>query len=323
MSRSLPWDDISLPTVDYTVRLVAKAGAIPVFWGRDSMGRCLLIVELQGDHTEEYRRGVTTVHGLEVDLRQGEEAHQQRLVLTLDRNVDQDLFLGLCETLIANLAPVVDPHVALAVTLGHIKRWKAFLAGRRVRLLSGEEVRGLIAELHFMRALYGSRLSKPAAIEAWCGVEDVHQDFIFGNTAVEVKSLAGRDRSTVRISSEDQLDTVLDHLFLVVHRLSEGLEAGGALSLNALVELIEDELGDAEALEQFSGKLADFGYAPLIDYDEPRMIVSGRATYRVEGDFPRLVRSGLPGGIARVKYEIELEAMKDFECSIDEVLKGV
>jgi hypothetical protein len=322
MSRTLPWDDIGVSSVDYTVRLVAIAGAIPIYWGRDTAGRCLLIVELQGDHTEEYRRGMTTVRGIGVDLRKGETPLQQRLVLSLDRNVDQDLFFGLCETLVASLSSVVDSHVALAVSLAHIKRWKAFLAGRKTRLLSPEEVRGLVAELQFMRALYEFRLSRAAAVEAWCGVEEVHQDFVFGNTAVEVKSLAGRDRNTVRISSEDQLETVLDELFLVVHRLSEGADTTDALSLNTLIERIEDELGDAEALEQFSGKLADFGYLPLIDYDEPRFVVRDRETYRVEEGFPRLVRSALPVGIARVSYEIELEAMKDFKCGIDEVLKG-
>ena len=322
MSRSLPWDDIGIPIVDYTVRLVEAASAIPVFWGRDTAGRCLLIVELQGDHTQEYQRGVTAVHGIGVDLRKGESPSQQRFVLTLDRNVDQDLFFGLCETLITSLSPIADSHLALAVSLAHIKRWKAFLAGRKTRLLSPEEVRGLIAELQFMRVLYESRLSRADAVEAWCGVEAVHQDFIFGNTAVEVKSLAGRDRSTIRISSEDQLETVLDELFLVVHRLSVDVETTAALSLNALIKVIENELDDAEALEQFSGKLADFGYLPLIDYDEPRFVVSGRNTYRVEGTFPRLVRSELPLGVARVSYEIELESMKDFESSIDEVLKG-
>lgn len=322
MSRVLPWHDIAVPTVDYNVRLVAAGGAIPVYWGRDTSGHCLLIVELQGDHTVDFRRGVTTVHGIGVDLRAGQIAGQQRLVLTLDRNVDQDLFLGLCETLIASLSVVVDSPVALAVTLAHIKRWKAFLAGRKTRRLSPEEVRGLVAELQFMRALYAARLSKPAAVEGWYGVEDVHQDFIFENTAVEVKSLSGRDRSTVRISSEDQLETVKNELFLVVHHLSEAPVSSGGLSLNALVKVIESELDDADALELFSAKLADFGYAPLIDYDEPLFVIGDRDTYRVEGNFPRLIRSGLPGGIARVKYEIEIEAMKDFECSIDEVLKG-
>jgi hypothetical protein len=35
-----------------------------------------------------------------------------------------------------------------------------------------------------------------------------------------------------------------------------------------------------------------------------------------------LVRSDLPMGIARVSYEIELEAMKSFEADNNEVLKG-
>lgn len=47
--------------------------------------------------------------------------------------------------------------------------------------------------------------SSAVAVEAWLGPEKSHQDFIFGNTAVEIKSLSGTERSTVRISSEDQL----------------------------------------------------------------------------------------------------------------------
>ena len=40
------------------------------------------------------------------------------------------------------------------------------------------------------------------------------QDFIFDNTALEVKTLSGRERNSVRISSEDQLDSLNDRLFL-------------------------------------------------------------------------------------------------------------
>src|SRR3990167_3701572 len=145
MSRSLPWDDIGVPSSDYLVRRVASAGAVPLFWGRDTAGRCLLIVELLGDHAAEFRRDVASVHGIGVDLRDGEEAGQQRLVLTLDRNVDQDLFLGLCETLVSSLSPVTESSVAVGVSLAHIRRWKAFLAGCNTRVLSPEEGRGLFA----------------------------------------------------------------------------------------------------------------------------------------------------------------------------------
>ena len=322
MTRALPWTGITVPATDYNVKLVAAALAVPVYWGRDTAGRCLLIVELQGDHSETFRRDHASVHGIGVDLRNSTAAGQQRLVLTLDQNVDQDLFLGLCDTLIASLAGVPDSAAAVSVTLAHIRRWKAFLAGRKTRLLSPEEVRGLYAELQTMRSLYSTCLTPLAAVSAWGADDDTHQDFIFGNTAIEVKSLAGRDRSTVRISSEDQLETVLDDLFLLVYRLAENPDAPAALSLNQLVTTIEHELRDAEALEQFSGKLADFGYAPLADYDQPVLVVTGLQPYRVEGAFPRLVRSQLPGGIARLAYEIEIEAMKGFECTEEEVLGG-
>lgn len=322
MSNALPWDEIGVPARDYTVRKVAARSRVAMFWGRDTAAKCLFIIELDGDFAEEFQRGVVDIHGIGVDLREGEEPHQQRLVLSLDRSVNQDLFLGLCQTLINALELVDTAAVALAVALAHIRRWRAFLAGRKSRRLSDEEVRGLWAELQYMRALYASRLTTTDAVDAWTGAEQLQQDFIFDNTAVEVKSLLGRDRNTVRISSEDQLATIVDDIFLVTHRLTVAADGSGALSLNALVEVIEDELDDAHAFELFSQKLADFGYLPIAAYATPKFVVAERQTYRVEGDFPRLVRAELPSGIARVSYEIELEAIKDFETDDDEVLKG-
>lgn len=322
MTSPLPWEDIGVPGRDYTVRKVASPGAIPLYWGRDTSARCLLILELEGDHTEEFRRGVVEVHGIDVDLRDGEVSDQQRLVLTLDRSVDQDLFHALCQTLITALETSTNSAEAMVVALAHIRRWRAFFASRKARRLSEEEVRGLWAELQYMRALYAERWTAAAVVEAWTGDDMVQQDFIFENTAIEVKSLLGRDRNTVRISSEDQLATVVDELFLVTHRLTVADSSAGGLSLNALVRIIEGELGDGDALEDFSQKLADFGYLPVAPYDTPEFVVTERQTYRVEGEFPRLVRAGLPTGIARVSYEIELEAMKNFETDNDEVLKG-
>jgi hypothetical protein len=319
MNKVIPWEEITSPNADYNVRRVAGTSGVPLYWGKDAAGQCLLIIELEGNHSLQYRRDVTRVHGIDVDLRNGEIEHQQRLVLTLARHVDRDLFLGLCETLIASLAPVTDSPVALSVALSHLKRWKAFLAGRKARLFTSEEVRGLLAELHFLRALYQSRLSQESAVDAWCGADDSHQDFIFGNTAVEIKSLSGRERSTVRISSEDQLEGLVDNLFLMTIRLSDMPESESARSLNDMVALIEQELTVAEALEQFSEKIAGCGYAPLTDYDKPRFVVSSKQAYRVTQEFPRLIRSQLPRGLARVSYNIQLETIVPFACGDSEI----
>lgn len=321
MSESACWDDIAVPGADFNVRQVLGKTAVPCFWGRDTTGACLFIVELQGNHTDQFRKNVVTVHGIDVDLRGG-ELGQQRLVLTLEKQVDRDLFEGLCRTLASALERAADSASSLAVALAHIRRWKTFLSGRSQHL-SGEEVRGLFAELTFLLELIERQPSSSVAVEAWLGPERSHQDFIFGNTAVEIKSLSGTERSTVRISSEDQLESLNDALFLRIYRLSSLSDATGSQSLNEIVTAVQNRLGEAEAVEAFDRKLVAHSYAPLPDYDAPRFVVSNVHSYRVGDGFPRLMRSLLPKGIGRVAYEIRLEAIAPFICDNRDVIAGI
>lgn len=321
MNRPMPWEGIPAPAADFTVVRVPGTTGVPIYWGRDAAAQCLLIVELDGDFTAQLRRDTVSLHGIGIDLRNGGAAGRQRLVLTLARHIDSDLFLGLCETLISRLKDIAQPATALAVAIAHLKRWKAFLAGRNARLLSPEEIRGLFGELHVLRTLYQDTLPQVTAVNAWCGPDDSHQDFIFGNRAIEVKSLSGRERSAVRISSEDQLESLADELFLLTQRLSEMPTAEQALSLNDIVTLIESELTDAQAIEQFTDKLAGMGYAPLVEYDAPRFVVGGLQGYRVADEFPRLIRSVLPPGIRKVSYDIMLEAIAPFSCDDDDLFR--
>lgn len=307
-----PWDEIAVPGTDFNVRQVAVGTAVPCFWGRHASGACLFIVELQGDHAAQYRKNAITVNGIDVDLRAGDQG-QQRLILALERQVDRDLFEGLCRTLASSLEHATDSASALAVSLTHIRRWKTFLSGRRQHL-SIEEIRGLFAEIVFLIELINRQMSTSAAVKSWLGPERSHQDFVFGNTAVEVKSLSGAERNSVRISSEDQLESLNDALFLRVYRLSSLANAAGARSLNEIVTAVQARLGEADAVETFDRKLVAHGYAPFPDYDEPRFVVSDTRSYRVGEGFPRLMRSQLPPGVANVAYDIRLENIASYEC---------
>ena len=160
------------------------------------------------------------------------------------------------------------------------------------------------------------------AIDSWLGPDKSHQDFVFGNTAVEIKSLSGAERSTVRISSEDQLESPNDALFLRIYRLSNLSDAEGARSLNSIVADVQGRLGESDAVEAFDCKLVAYGYAPLPVYDEPMFVIGGVATYRVQEAFPRLVRSQLSTGITRVAYDIKLEAIAPYECDGAAVFGG-
>lgn len=320
MLESSPWDGIGVPGADFNVRQVMGKMVVPCFWGRDRSGACLFIVELHGDHTGQYRKNAVTVNGIDVDLRGG-DAGRQRLVLTLEKEVDRDLFEGLCRTLASALERATDSVSSLAVALAHLRRWKTFLSGRGQHL-SAEEVRGLYAEITFLLELLDRPVPAAAALEAWLGPDKSHQDFIFGNTAVEIKSLSGAERSTVRISSEDQLESLNDALFLRIYRLSNLPDAAGARSLNAVVADVQARLDDAEAVEAFDRKLVAHGYAPLPDYDEPTFVIGRVTTYRVQEGFPRLMRSQLSTGISRVAYDIRLEAITPYECDSAAVFGG-
>lgn len=312
MSEFFSWDDIAVPKADMNVRQLPMISGPRCFLGRDLSGSCLFILELQGDHTTQFRKGMVAVHGLDVDLRRGVDSHQL-LVLTLDKQVDRDLFEALCRSLRTALGSTVDSASSLAVALTHIRRWKAFLSGR-IHRLSTEEIRGLYGEIVFLKELIDSGVNAAEAVESWLGPEKSHQDFIFGNTAVEVKSLSGAERSTIHFSSEDQLESLNDALFLRVYRLSILADSKNALSLNDLIESVRSNIVNAEAIESFEGKLLSNGYAPLPEYDQPRMIVSAVHSYEVRDDFPRLVRSRIPIGITRVNYEVQIETISTFVC---------
>lgn len=318
MSDASPWDQIAVPTSDYNVIRFSARMAVPCFWARDSVGRYLFVMELEGDNSAEFRKNQVVVKGVDVDLRN--EASGQRLVLSLEKQADRDLFEALCRTLARALESASNSLGSLSIALSHLRRWKMFMSGR-AQHLSAEEVRGLFAELTYLVELIEQR-GATSAVEAWMGPEKSHQDFIYGNTAVEIKSISGAERSSVRISSEDQLETPNDHLFLRIYRLSTLPDSPSAKSLNALIEDVQDRLDSAEASEGFQSKLVSHGYAPLPEYDDPVFIVSAISTYRVEGEFPRLVRSAISAGVGRVSYDIKLESIEVYECDSDSVFGG-
>lgn len=319
INRFRPWDDIKNPSEDLSVRLIRESKHLPLYWGKDSNGHCVFIYEMSEDGAEIFQKNMVSIHGIKIDYRLLSTTGNQGLILVLEKHVDQDLFYSLCETLIHELAEISEPLIGLSIALSHIKRWKAFMAGKKGRVLSAEEVRGLYSELKFLQQMLDEIDDEMEALEAWQGPETSHQDFIFSDTAVEVKSLSGRERNAVKISSEDQLESLSSSLFLKVFRLVDMPESKASMSLNELVNAVEGMLTEAEAIEMFDTKVAKAGYVQMLAYDKPKFIVSEEQTYRVESKFPKIVRSELNAGITRVGYEIKLESVRDFLCSDKDV----
>ena len=179
--------------------------------------------------------------------------------------------------------------------------------------------------MFFFREMCNSGHPEEEVVEAWQGPEDSHHDYIFSDVSIEIKSLSGRERNSVHISSEYQLDKINSELFLKIFRLSASQESKNLISLNDLVKSIEKTIQSAEALEKFSTKLAKSGYVELREYDTPKFTVIDEKSYDVVSAFPKLVRATLPAGVIRTRYDIELERIKPFEYkneAIKEKLRG-
>lgn len=313
MNNTLRWDDIKRPDKDYNVRKVPEKCSLPLYIGKDRDGRCIFLLALEGDQSSYFRAHSVTLFGIGVDLRL--DGGVQKLILVLEKHIDRDLFDSLCLSLISVLKDVEDSAVGLSVTLAHLKRWKAFLSGRKAKILTPEEVRGLFGELHFLEVLLEEReIDQNKILSAWVGPEDSHQDYILSNTAIEIKTLSGKERNSVRISSEDQLEGLADRLYLKIFRLGEHPDDQDACSLNNQVKTIENLLTDTDAIESFTRKLSSVGYLPLEDYDDPNFMILSETTYLVSDDFPRLIRSALPEGVLKVGYDLALPNLEQFVC---------
>jgi Putative PD-(D/E)XK family member, (DUF4420) len=321
MSEPSPWDEIAVPVADFNVRQVSEKTGVPCYWAKDSKGNCLFIVEIKGDHTLQFREEIVKLNGIGIDLRSGDH-EQQRIILSLQKQVDRDIFEALCNALIFSLRTATDSATSLAITFAHLRRWKAFLAGRNLHL-STEEIQGLFVEVTFLLELIDNKIPSRNAIKAWLGPERSHQDFIFGNTAVEIKSISGAERNSVRISSEDQLESLSDLLFLRIYRISSQTDTTQGRSLNELINYAYLKFEDADVIEEFDRKLFAYGYAPLPEYDRNHFSVNEVSTYRIINEFPRLIRSQLPIGVVNLSYDIKLENIEKYQCNEKLVFEGI
>lgn len=314
MINSLDWESIKSPAKEYSLLKVPGKHPHSISIGKNIDEQYLIVFQLQGVHLELFKKHRVSVLGLHIDLRQDTESDSQHLVITLEKIIDKDIFNSLCLSLINSIQNIDAPDVAIVVILTHLKRWKSFLKGKKRKQLSAEEIKGLFAELHFLRMLLVEYPRQQSLIlEAWVGPTGGQQDFIFANSAVEIKAISGKAKFTVRISSEHQLDSVLDYLLLKIFRVGEVEEGIDAKSLNDIVLAIEHTLDSVQLLQQFQSKLVNAGYLPIACYDEPYFQVYAENTYCVAEDFPRLTKGNLPVGIEKVSYELELREIEQFQ----------
>ncbi len=312
----LPWEAIETPTSNINLLRVLPEHPHNFFWGRDAAGCYLLVLKgREVELKEELLRRKIELSGIKVDIRHIPDTDETFLMLLLQETENADIFLSLCNDLIHKTKHIPEIRTAMEILFSRLQRWRIFLSRAYKNILSDRQIQGLFSELKFLEeCMKKSSLPPTSAVEGWQGPLGGPHDFVLGQSAVEIKSVAGSQNNSILISSENQLQTHLQNLYLNVFILSKDPACATGMSLNGIVRRLRKKLTDKDLLDVFEERLFETGYIDIREYDTPCFSVSETQTYLVSEGFPRITPDLLPEGIMDVSYKISLRSIEEYGC---------
>jgi hypothetical protein len=311
---SNPWEKISVPSQDINARRVDHAHPLDLFWGRDHLGRYMFICEFAGPDIAA--KDLPDLAGIQVFCSSPDHIPgTKRLVLMLNHQANWEIFIALCEDLIRSTREERRLEGSAQTIILQLRRWQELLKKVTSGALSEEQIRGLIGELVFIRDYLIPVFGAPAAISFWQGPEGLPQDFSVNDAAVEVKSHLSTAKAEIRISSAEQLSTILPELYLLVFSLGVSVSENPlAVNLPQLVDTIALQLeSQPRAGERFRTLLLSSGYLELDLYKDFNYIVTTRQMYQVRDGFPRIRIEDVVTGVSGITYSISLHSLAGFE----------
>lgn len=317
MSLESRWNALTPSTETEVFQLYDPTHPLDFYIGRDIQGQRLLLLvtsdqppvskELRAIRWQTFKR----------------DDGKWSLVFRLTNTELSPLFSLLCEDLIECGRRIPDPTRPIGPLMKRFYNWQRMLEKGHFGLLQESELRGLCGELVALERVMVPALGLLESVRSWVGQESADQDFQIADKAWEVKTIRS-DSKAVRISSEDQLCSISRSIQLLVVQLDERLAGElGVFTPNELVVRIRALLEpDPDALDIFDQRLLSAGYVVRPEYDQRFFLVARIHGYRVDENFPHIRRSMLMPGVAKVTYDVSLEACKPFLLEKLPVVEG-
>jgi len=143
-----------------------------------------------------------------------EDGEQAFIHITSTSQAFEVIFSIVCADILEQWIPHNNAEAAVTAIHRRLLYWRRFFQHGDTGL-SREEYIGLYTELSFLEKLLDADIDPVRVVEAWQGPLGKNQDFLFGSTALEVKSSTGNEIDRIRVTNERQLDyTGLQMLFI-------------------------------------------------------------------------------------------------------------
>jgi hypothetical protein len=234
------------------------------------------------------------------------------LPIVLGDTAVADMFALMGADIVTEVTRPGHDEPAVERVLRRISLWRRFLQ-RRTGLMSDEEVRGLFGELHVL-SLATRNDGADAAMEAWQGpVRELH-DFRFDDGLVEVKAWRTEAGARVHISRPEQISVDPNRpLHLAAVQISTGGPSGRTLA--ETIAALKTQMSGVQT-QRLDELLAEYGYLDSQAERYPdRLLVLGLDVFEVREGFPHIDLRTVPGGVADIRYTIELGPLESFRCA--------
>ena len=301
------WRALQAPALIDKLEAREIISASGVWAAKDYAGRQHLLIQVADDT----KISVRETHGLVVSVsRHRVPEHSDAMFIDLTC-LDQSI-IGTFAAVAADIAQVTahtDPADRSTEVVTALNKWRWFW-GVDPAGLSPQDALGLFGELWFLLRWAGAT---PESVGAWEGSDGSRHDFQWAQYSVEVKTTSRSGPVVHSIQHLEQLeDPETGDLYLYSLRVARDVLASN--TLNSLVDAAARALGDQpDARTHLLAKLGKRGYTPAERYQSSvRYRIIEEGLYRVADQFPRLTRasfaSGLPAGVGRVSYHLDMAA---------------
>lgn len=313
MTFNFPWKELTTSSQKSLVtRRVYDSSPYDIFIARAYDENYQVIIKVNKNYINQLAKLRINISSIKIDIVKQSNNEFLILIKLLDQSLIS-IFDSILNIILSESVYEATESAMIHKFLQHLKRWQKFMASSKSSMLSEDKIRGLIAELTLLLELISDNpFLKEEVIESWYGPDRLQHDFIFNRVAIEVKSISNMDKKTVSISSEHQLESNVDQLYLRVYSIvKSSLAAENVVNLNMIIKKISEQL-DINERAIFDEKLIECGYIPNEKYDELYYRAGLINNYEVTEEFPKLSSSGLANGVLNVRYDIDLNKIESF-----------
>lgn len=244
-----------------------------------------------------------------LEIKQIKTANYNSLLFCFNSPDNLSLFYSFCEDIITQTEKYSGDNGYVEI-VNRYNQWKKMFYGSS-KLLSENEILGLIGELLFLKDYAVKKYGTTVALKGWSGPEPTHKDFSYGDDWFEIKTI-NSFKSSVFISSIEQLDSENEGK-LVIYRMEKMSPSFNGVSLNSLVGNIMQSLDLDTDKDIFVEKLKQVGYAYNEVYDNYVYNFISMDSYSVRDEFPRIKAEQLAAGIGKVQYEVLISLIEKYK----------